>query len=106
MATTKYTIVGFRKSPPGPTLTVTKGSVIKLVDSYKYVLTVINSKHCFERNADVGFFSKYSSVFSSLRKINPVNATMMTLIKRLKTSFVPVAHETLRLLCALCMCYL
>lgn len=60
-------IVGFRKSPPSPTLTVIKGFVIELVDSYKYVFTIINSKHCFEGNIDAGlffFFKKYSRDFS------------------------------------------
>lgn len=78
VATTKCMIVGFRKSPPSPTLTVIRGSVIEPVDSYKYVLTDINSKPRFLTERRCGIFKGQQGLFF-LRKMNPVNATVMTL---------------------------
>lgn len=65
MATTKYMIVGFRKSAPIPTLTVVKGSVIELVDSYKYVLTVNSTAAPFLPEKDESCECNYDDTLSS-----------------------------------------
>ena len=72
-------IVDFRKSSPCPALTYIQGSEISLLDNYKYLGIVIDSKLCFESHVD--FVYKKAQRLYFLRKMDSFNVcgSMMTI---------------------------
>ena len=72
--------IDFRRNPPAPINATVNGEIVQIVDSYKYLGTIIDNKLTFERNTDMLIKISQQRLFC-LRKLAKfqVDRSLMTM---------------------------